>query len=127
LSHRKVPGVKHVAIICHRMSGVVVVGVPFPCGSPVTWTWRSPRAEILNSVGALPLRRYRLFPWYLDEAAQAESSPARGIRVLGPGDTENPYQEPSVVWPSGRVTTTDSATHSITVRRTPILPETGTG
>ena len=65
--------------------------------------------------------------WYLDEAAQAEPIPARGIRVLESGDIENPYLEPPVMWLSGHVTATDSETHTITVRRTPITAEAAKG
>jgi hypothetical protein len=65
--------------------------------------------------------------WYLDEAAQAEPIPARGIRVLESGDIETPYLEPPVMWLSGHVTATDSATHTITVRRTPITAEAAKG
>jgi hypothetical protein len=65
--------------------------------------------------------------WYLDEAAQAQPIPARGIRVLDATQVENPYMEPSVMWMSGHVTATDSETHTITVRRTPITAEAAKG
>jgi hypothetical protein len=78
----------------------------------------------MTLLGQYGLMRRR---WYLDEAAQAEPIPARGIRVLRPGDTEKPYQEPPVMWMSGHVTATDSATHTITVSRTPITAESAKG
>jgi hypothetical protein len=65
--------------------------------------------------------------WYLDEAAQAQPIPARGIRVLDATQVENPYMEPSVMWMSGHVTATDSETHTITVRRRPITAEAAKG
>jgi hypothetical protein len=65
--------------------------------------------------------------WYLDEAAQAEPIPARGIRVLKPANIPNPYIEPPVMWLSGHVTATDSARRTITVRRTPITAEAAMG
>ena len=65
--------------------------------------------------------------WYLDEAAQAEPIPARSVRVLGTTQVANPYIEPSVMWLSGHVIAVDSATHKITVKRTPITAEAAKG
>jgi hypothetical protein len=39
----------------------------------------------------------------------------------------NPYQEPPVMWMTGHVTAIDSATHEITVKRTPITAESAKG
>jgi hypothetical protein len=65
--------------------------------------------------------------WYLDEAAQADLIPARGIRVLDATQIANPYVEPSVMWLSGHVIAIDPSTHKITVKRTPITAETAKG
>jgi hypothetical protein len=82
---------------------------------------QSLRMTLLGHYGLMRRR------WYLDEAAQAEPIPARGIRVLRPGDTEKPYKEPPVMWMSGHVTAIDSTKHTITVRRTPITTESAKG
>jgi len=79
------------------------------------------RTTLLGHYGLMRRR------WYLDEAAQAEPITASGIRVLEPADIPNPYIEPPVMWLSDRVTAIDSATHTITVKRTPITAEAAKG
>ena len=97
--------------------------------APQWGTWRREyrlndqrlRITLLGHYGSMRRR------WYLDEVTLAEPIPARGIRVLKPGDIPSPYKEPSVMWLSGHVTAVDSATQKITVKRTPITAEAAKG
>jgi hypothetical protein len=97
--------------------------------APEWGTWRreyklDDQCLRMTLLGHYGLMRRR---WYLDEAAQAWPIPARSVRVLDATQVERPDQEPSVMWLSGHVIAPDTATHKITVKRTPITAEAAKG
>jgi hypothetical protein len=97
--------------------------------APVWGTWRREyrlgdqclRMTLLGHYGIMRRR------WYLDEVVQAAPIPARGIRVLDATEVANPYDEPSVMWLSGRVLAIDPKTRRVSVERAPISAETARG